>query len=187
MLDVALGILGRRLGGDMLEACVVLRVRLAVSLAANLAYRLFGAGGCAAGTILCFKPVAAVHRAFAGVRAVAVRLPFAESMPVVYRHGHFGGVARLIGNDYPLPAVCRSKDKAAVFVKRDRRAVYGDGIHILFVNGDCLRLAVGLAVLNAADDRLNIVNSQTVGTELCYVQALINEHCINNIISVRLY
>lgn len=108
-------------------------------------------------------------------------------MPVVDRYGHFGGVARLIGDNDPLPAVCRSKGKAAVFVKRDRRAVYGDGIHIFLVDRDRLRLAIGLAVFYAADDRLNIVNSQTVGTKICYVQALINEHCINNIFSVRLY
>ena len=44
ILDVALGILGGRLGGDMHKVGVVLRVRLSVSLAANLAYRLVPAG-----------------------------------------------------------------------------------------------------------------------------------------------
>ena len=70
-------------------------------------------------------------------------------MPVVYRYGHFGGVARLVGDNDLLLAVCGSKDKAAVFIKRDLRAVYSDGIYIFLVNGDRLRLAVGLAVLNA--------------------------------------
>ena len=90
-------------------------------------------------------------------------------MPVVDRYGHLGGVARLVGDNDSLPAVRRGEDKAAAFIKRDRRAVYGDGIHILFVNGDCLRLAVGLAVLNAGDHRLNIVKRYAVGTEVCYV------------------
>ena len=44
ILDVALGILGRRLGRDVLEVGVVLRVRLSVSLAADLAYRLVLSG-----------------------------------------------------------------------------------------------------------------------------------------------
>ena len=45
----------------------------------------------------------------------------------------------------------------------------------------------GLAVLNAADYRLNIIKRYAVGTKICYVQALVNKHCINNIFSVRLY
>jgi len=72
ILDIALAVLGRRLGRDVLEVGVVLRVKLTVGFAANLAYRFFGAGCLAAGAILCFKPVAAVHRAPTGVRAVAV-------------------------------------------------------------------------------------------------------------------
>ena len=40
ILDVALGVLGGRLGGDMLEVGVILRVRLSVGFAANLANRL---------------------------------------------------------------------------------------------------------------------------------------------------
>ena len=51
MLDVALGILGRRLGGDMLEVGVVLRIKLTVGFAAGFAYRLVLAGRCAAGMI----------------------------------------------------------------------------------------------------------------------------------------
>ena len=187
MLGVALGILGRRLGGDMLEGGVILRVKPAVGFAANFASRFFGAGRLAAGAILCFKPVAAVHRAFAGVRAVAVRLPFTVGMPVVDRYGHLGGVARLVGDNDSLPAVRRGEDKAAAFIKRDRRAVYGDGIHVLFGNGDRLRIAVGLAVLNAADYRQNVVKRYAVGTKVCYVQALINEHCINDIFPVGIY
>jgi len=108
-------------------------------------------------------------------------------MPVVDRYGHFGGVARLVGDNNLLLAVRRREDKAAAFVKLDLRSVHGDGVHILFVNGDRLRLAVGLAVLNAGDHRLNIVKRYAVGTEVCYVQALINEHCINNILTVGVY
>ena len=40
-----------------------------------------------------------IHRAFAGMRTVAVRFPFVEGMPIVDCHGHFGGVAGLIGDD----------------------------------------------------------------------------------------
>ena len=51
ILDIALGVLGRRLGGDMLEVGVVLRVKLAVGFAADFANRFFGAGCLAAGMI----------------------------------------------------------------------------------------------------------------------------------------
>ena len=51
ILDIALGILGRRLCIDMLQVGVVLRVKLTVVFAANFAYRFFGAGCLAAGMI----------------------------------------------------------------------------------------------------------------------------------------
>ena len=95
ILDIALGILGCRLCGDMLQVGVVLRVRFSVSLSADLANRFFGAGRCTSG------------------------------MPVVDRYAHFGGVARLVGDNDPLLAVRRREDKTAVFVKRDLCAVYG--------------------------------------------------------------
>ena len=108
-------------------------------------------------------------------------------MPVVDRYAHFGGVARLVGDNDSLPAVRRGEDKAAVFVKLDLRSVHGDGVHILFVNGDRLRFAAGLSVLNAGDHGLNIVKRYAVGAKICYVHALVNEHCINNIFSVGVY
>ena len=78
-------------------------------------------------------------------------------MPVVDRYGHFGGVARLVGDNDFLLAVCGSEGKAVVFVKRDLCAVYGDGIYIFLVNRYGLRFAIGLAVLNTADYRMNII------------------------------
>ena len=166
---------------------VILRVKLAVSPFANFAYRLFGAGGISARASHCFNTLAAVYGTFTAMRAVAVGFPIAKSMPVVDRYGHLVNIARLVGDNDFLLAVCRSESKAAAFIKPDLRAVYGDGIHICLVNGDRLRLAVGLSVLNAADDRLNIVKRYAVGAKVCYVQALINEHCINNIFSVGVY
>ena len=108
-------------------------------------------------------------------------------MPVVYRHGHLGGVACLIGDNDFLFAVCRRKNKAVVLVKLDRRSIYGNCIYILLVNCNCLCLAVGLAVFNAADYRPDIIERYAVGAKICYIKALINKHCINNIFSVRLY
>ena len=104
-----------------------------------------------------------------------------------YQGGHFSGVACVIGDNDLLLTVRRREGKAACFVERDRRAVYGNGINVLFVNGDRLRLAVGLAILNAGNNGPNIVKRYTVRAEICYVQALVNKHCINNIFSVRLY
>ena len=72
IFEIALGVLGRRLCVNMLEAGVIVRVEFAVSLSAVLAYRSFGAGRLAAGAILCFKPAAAVRRALTAMRAVAV-------------------------------------------------------------------------------------------------------------------
>ena len=108
-------------------------------------------------------------------------------MPVIDRYGHFGGVACLISDNDFLFAVCGSESKDAVFIKRDLCAVYGNCIYILLVNCNCLCLAVGLAVFNAADYRQNVVKRYAVGAKICYVHALVNKHCINNIFSVRLY
>ena len=78
-------------------------------------------------------------------------------MPVVDRYGHVGGVARLVGDNDFLLAVCGSEGKAVVFVKRDLCAVYGNGINILLINSNGLCLTIGLAVLNTADYRMNII------------------------------
>ena len=121
---------------------MVLRVRLSVGFAADFAYRFFGASGCAAG------------------------------MTVVDRYGHLGGVAHPVGDNDFLLAVCRSKGKAAVFVKRDLRAVYGDGVHILFVNGDRLCLAIDFAVLNAGDNRACAVKHNAVRADVVRIAAL---------------
>ena len=72
ILDIALGILGRRLCVDMLEAGVVVCIKFSVGFAADFAYRFFGAGGFAAGAIFGFEAIAAVHRAFMGMRTAAV-------------------------------------------------------------------------------------------------------------------
>ena len=102
-------------------------------------------------------------------------------MPVVDRHGHFGGVARLVGDNDFLLAVCRSKGKAAGCVKRDRRADYGNGIHILFVNGDRLRLAVGLAVFYAGDHRACAVKHNAVRANVVHVARRIGQSDIDNV------
>ena len=138
ILGVALGVLGRRPCVIVLKVGVVVRVELAVGFAAVFAYRLFGAGRCAAGAILCFNAVAAVHRAFAGVCAVAVRLPFAESMPVVYRHGHLGGVARPVDNDYLLLGVCRREGTLSVC--EAIVAAYKGSIHTILTSGTIMVL-----------------------------------------------
>lgn len=41
--------------------------------------------------------------------------------------------------------------------------------------------------INAADYRQNVVERYAVGAKICYIKALVNKHCINNIFSVRLY
>ena len=102
-------------------------------------------------------------------------------MPVIDRNGHFGCVARLVGDNDPLPAVCRSKGKAAVFVKRDRRAVYGDGIHIFLVDRDCLCLAIGLAVLYALDYGACSVQHDTVRANVVRIARLIGQSHIDNV------
>ena len=70
ILDIALGVLGCRLCGNMFEVGVGIRVEFAVSLSAELAYRLFGASRRAAGAVFGFGAGAAVCRALAGVCAV---------------------------------------------------------------------------------------------------------------------
>ena len=121
------------------------------------------------------------------MRTVAVGCPFTVSVPGVDRHGHFCGIAGLVGNYDLLSTVCRSKAEAVAFVKLDRRAVYGNGIYILL--GNCNRpcSTIGLAVFYAADDRLHIIKRQAVGTKIGYVQARVNKHYINNILSVGFY
>ena len=94
------------------------------------------------------------------------------------RYGHFGSVARTIGNNNLLIAVCRGKNKAASIVKLNLRAVYGDGAYIFLVNGDCLCFTIGLAILNAVDYRPNIIKRYAVGTKIGYIQALVNKHLL---------
>ena len=118
-------------------------------ISANVAYVVF----ILIGTIIRFDAFrTAVHRALTGVRAVAVRYPFTIGMPVVDRYGHFGGVARLVGDNDFLLAVCRRENKAAVFVKRDLLSVHSDGVDMLLVNGDRLCRTIGLAVFYADDN-----------------------------------
>ena len=105
-------------------------------------------------------------------------------MPVVDRYGHFGGVARLVGDNDFLPAVRRREDKAAAFVKCDLLSVYGDGIHILFVNGDRLRLAVGLAVFYAGDHRACAVKHNAVRANVVHVARRIGQSDIDNILVI---
>ena len=102
-------------------------------------------------------------------------------MPVVDRYGHLGGVAGLVGSNDLLLAVCRREDKAAVFVKRDRRAVYGNGIHIFLGDRDRLRLAVGLAVFYAGDHRACSIKHNAVRANVVHVARLIGKSDIDNI------
>ena len=102
-------------------------------------------------------------------------------MPVVDRYGHFGGVVRLVGDNDFLLAVRRSKGKAAGCVKRDRRAVYGNGIHIFLGDRDRLRLAVGLAVLNAGDNGACSVKHDAVRADVVRIARLIGQSNIDNI------
>ena len=102
-------------------------------------------------------------------------------MPVVDRYGHFGGVARLVGDNDFLLAVCRSKGKAAAFVKCELLSVHGDGVHILFVNGDRLRLAVGLAVFYAGDNGACSVKHNAVRTYIIRIACIISQSDIDNV------
>ena len=92
------------------------------------------------------------------------------------RHGHLGGVACLIGDNDFLFAVRRRESKAAVFIKRDLCAVYGNCIYILLVNCNCLCLAVGLAVFNAADYRPDII--ERMRSERRYVMFMLSSTSI---------
>ena len=102
-------------------------------------------------------------------------------MPVVDRYVHLGGVARLVGDNDFLPAVCRREDKAAVFIKRDLRSVYSDGADMLLVNGDRLRLAVGLAVFYAGDNRACSIKNDAIRANVVRIARLIGQSDIDNI------
>ena len=102
-------------------------------------------------------------------------------MPIVDRHGHLSGVAGFVGDYDSLPAFRRRESKAAAFVKCDLCAVYGDGVHILFVNGDRLRLAVGLAVFYAGDHGACAVKHNAVRANVVHVARLIGKSDIDNI------
>ena len=102
-------------------------------------------------------------------------------MPVVDRYGHFGGVARLVGDNDFLLAVRRSKGKAAGCVKRDRRAVYGNGIHIFLGDRHRLRRTIGLAVLNAGDNRACAVKHNAVRADVVRIACIIGQSDIDNV------
>ena len=96
------------------------------------------------------------------MRAVAAGFPIAKGVPVMNCYGHFGNIACFVGSNDFLLAVCRRKNKAVVLVKLNRRSVYGNCLYVLLVNCNRLRFAINLAVLNAADYRLNIVKRYAV-------------------------
>ena len=102
-------------------------------------------------------------------------------MPVVDRYGHFGGVARPVGDNDPLLAVRRREDKAAVFVKRDRRAVYGNGIHIFLGDRDRLCRTIGLAVFYAGDHGACAVKHNAVRANVVHVARRIGQFDIDNV------
>ena len=102
-------------------------------------------------------------------------------MPVVDRYGHFGGVARLVGDNDFLLAVCGSEGKAVVFVKRDLCAVYGDGIYIFLVNRYGLRFAIDFAVLNAGDNRACAVKHNAVRADVVRIACIIGQSDIDNV------
>ncbi len=118
---------------------------------------------------------------------VIVRYPFTKGMTVVDCYGHLCIIARFVGDNYLLLAVCRWENKTSVCIKRNHRTVYGNGINILLINSNGLCLTIGLTVLNTADYRLNIIKRYTVGAKICYVNIFINKHYINNIFSVGFY
>ena len=105
-------------------------------------------------------------------------------MPVVDRYGHFGCVARLVGDNDSLLAVCRREDKAAVFVKRDLCAVYGDGIHIFLGDRNRLCCTIGFAGFNAGDNGDCCVQHDAVCVNVGNVSAGIGQFCINNILVI---
>ena len=102
-------------------------------------------------------------------------------MPVVDRYGHLGGVAGLVGSNDLLLAVCRRENKAAVFVKRDLCAVYGDGIHIFLGDRNRLCFTIGLAVLNAGDNRACAVKHNAVRANAVRIARRIGQSDIDNI------
>ena len=102
-------------------------------------------------------------------------------MPVVDRYGHFCGVARLVGDNDFLLAVCGSEGKAVVFVKRDLCAVYGDGIYIFLVNRYGLRFAIDFSVLNAGDHRACAVKHNAVRADVVRIACIIGQSDIDNV------
>ena len=102
-------------------------------------------------------------------------------MPVVDRYGHFGGVARLVGDNDFLLAVRRREDKAAAFVKLDLRSVHSDDVDMLLVNGDRLRLAVGLAVFYAGNNGACAVKHNAVRANVVHVARRIGQFDIDNV------
>ena len=139
---------------------------------------------CIAAILRLYACDTSVNGTFARVRAITVRCPFTVSMPVVDRYGHLGAVARLVGDNNLLLAVRRSKNKAVVFVKRDRCSVYGNGINVLFVNGDRLRFAIDLAFLNAGDNGACSVKHNAFRADIRYISRRIGQSYIDNILVI---
>ena len=102
-------------------------------------------------------------------------------MPVVDRYAHFGGVARLVGDNNPLLAVRRREDKAAVFVKRDLCTVYGDGIHIFLGDRDRLCRTIGLAVFYTGNNGACAVKHDAVRANAVHVARRIGQFDIDNV------
>ena len=75
------------------------------------------------------------------------------SMTVINRYSNRCHISDLVGNDDSLFAVCRRDDKLIILVKCNRFSVHRNCINIFLYYRYSLCLTVGLAVVNAGDNR----------------------------------
>ena len=105
-------------------------------------------------------------------------------MSVIDSHGHFSLVSCLVGYNNGLFAISRRKSKFPVR-EGNSCSVHGDAVNILFINRNRLRFTIGLAVYNAGNQRINIIQNNAVGIDIAGVTGAIGQLCVDHIFVIR--
>ena len=107
----------------------------------------------------------------------------AESMSVVHRYLIGYGVARLIGDNNGLLALCR---RSGIFALRsgNRSSVNRHLFEVFFRNCKALRSAIGFPVYDTGNHRDNTIQYQTFGVDICRIADIVYQLRIDHVFVV---
>ena len=125
--------------------------------------------------------IAVIHAVY---RRCAVAVVRRRRVSVVNGYGHAEAVFRLIRDRDLLRALRRGQDELPVLVQRHLLAVYGNGVHIVLVDGHRLGLAVDGAFLNAYDPGDRGIQHHAVRGDIADVVSPVGQSGIDDVFPV---